>query len=107
MINAGIDVDNVTNWGHDATADGAFYTYYNAGVVTNVSSKNVMADTNAAWQPTWPKHEWEFRLDLDNGDEEAWTPIARWTASNALELDMAYQGAGISGAYISGVPCLT
>ena len=93
LDNAGIHVHDVTNWGHDATADRTFYTYYTAGKITNIDTNtDITAKGDSGWQITWPKHEWEFRLDSDYGDDEAWTPIGR-----GIDADSAGSRHDISG----------
>jgi nitrous oxidase accessory protein NosD len=97
--NAGIKVWNTTDWGHDATEDGSFFIYYKRGTVTGISGKTVNGDPDTGWSSGWPKHEWEFRLDADAGDPNAWTPVRAWLNPEELFLDYDYRGLASSGSY--------
>ena len=102
--NAGIDIHDITGWGHDATEDGSIFTYYRAGTIASIGGLNgnevIAQDTGWWWQDPnqspetqkkrWPRHEWEFKLDAD--PEDAWTPIDTWDEPNELSLDIAYAG---------------
>ena len=93
---AGIDVHNTTGWGHDATEDGSFYVYYREGTATAAGSK-VVSGTGTNWSGSWPKHEWEFKLDADPDDK--WVPIGYWSPNgDELGLDFAYASVD-SGSY--------
>ena len=99
---AGIDVHNITDWGHDATERyeseyGQFFVYYKTGSITAIDGDSVNGDANTGWAKHWPKREWEFKLAGD--PETAWTPIQYWGDSNRLTLAYPYPGNGAGGAY--------
>ena len=98
FLRAGIDVHNTTSWGHDATEDGSFYVYYHQGTIDSIDDGDkIITGTGTAWSATWPKHEWEFKLD--NSPEDTWAPIGYWgITGDELGLDFAY-GADGSGSY--------
>jgi parallel beta-helix repeat protein len=85
--NAGIDIHDTTDWGHDATEDGTFFVYYRVGSVADISGYQVTG-LNTEWATHWPKREWELKLVGD--PEAAWTPIQYWGASNKLTLAYPY-----------------
>jgi hypothetical protein len=93
----GIDIHNTTGWGHDATEDGSFFTYYRGKGVTDIKPDDwglrdnvvVTGDESTNWSVSWPKHEWEFKLDSSD-TESAWTPIAACNGPNELFLDFPY-----------------
>ncbi|RLC16871.1 MAG: hypothetical protein DRI24_07300 [Deltaproteobacteria bacterium] len=105
FLNAGIDVHNTTGWGHDATEDGSFYVYHSLGTVESVTAKDKIIQGTAgttSWSATWPKHEWEFKLDSHydaNNPDAYWTPVGYWNVSGyELALDFEYPLSG-SGTY--------
>jgi len=74
---AGIDVYDTTEWGHDATEDKTFFTYYRKGTVQSISADGLtVTGDGTGWARHWPKREWEFKLDMD--DHTHWTPIVDW-----------------------------
>lgn len=93
--NAGIDVHDTTTWGHDATEDGSFFVYNRTGTISTISG-NQVTGTGTQWSTSWPKHEWEFKLNGDS--DENWTPIGGWSSDHGLYLDFAYSG-GTPGDY--------
>jgi hypothetical protein len=102
--NTGVDVLNVTGWGHDATVDGSFFVYYSEGSIDSISGR-VMAGNLTNWKPNlWPGNEWEIRLDDDQADESAWTPVNEWDSNERLQLSLGYLGAGTSGNYKIRMP---
>ena len=80
---AGIDVHNTTGWGHDATEDFSFFIYYRKGTISEIK-ESVVRGTGTDWAQTWPLYEWEFKLDIDLGDnaptyeENRWMPVVFW-----------------------------
>jgi hypothetical protein len=97
--NSGIDVHNTTGWGHDATEDGSFYVYYRQGMINTIEAGDkIITGAGTGWSGTWPKHEWEFKLDGDLG-EDKWATIGYWDATHdELGLDFAYASSG-AGSY--------
>jgi len=60
--NAGIDIHDTTDWGHDATepynsTDGRFFVYYKSGSITNIAGDKVTGDEDTGWAQHWPKRE--------------------------------------------------
>jgi hypothetical protein len=98
--NAGIDVHDITEWGHDATEDGSFFVYFGEGAITQITMDNSgqykrVIGTGTDWSTAWPRHEWEFKL---NGDG-VWRPIGYWGDSgDELGLDFEYGQVG-PGSY--------
>jgi hypothetical protein len=100
LKNAGVDVHNITGWGHDATGDGSFFSYYTAGSVTVTPPlRKLIQGTDTGWAEHWPKREWEFKMA---GDAAApWVPITAWDGANqSLSLAVSYEGASADGAYL-------
>jgi hypothetical protein len=62
IADAGIDIHDTTDWGHDATNDGTFFTYLSEGEVTQVIGLQVIGTGGVSWARTWPGLEAEFRL---------------------------------------------
>jgi hypothetical protein len=104
LKNAGIDVHDTTAWGHDATQDGSFFTYYRGGTITTISGVNTneVTGNGTAWQKIWPRHEWEFKLDTDGSG--AWTPVGYWVDPAKLYLDLPYPGSAGGGTYTLRMP---
>lgn len=96
FMRAGIDVVDTTHWGHDATEDGSFYTYYRVGKVSGIVG-NKVTGVGTGWARGWPKHEWEFKLEDDN--EGSWTPVRFWSDSGELYLDFNYPTEVSGGEY--------
>ena len=99
--NAGIDVHNITAWGHDVTEDNQFFIYYRKGIISEVNG-SVVKGTGTEWSPGWPLYEWEFKLDIDHGEEAVppeenhWMPVVMWTdpltkAPDTLALAFKYE----------------
>jgi len=100
FVNAGIDVHDTTSWRHDVTEDGRFFVYYRKGMITGIDTGTLRKVTgvDTEWPTFWPKHEWEFKLDSDNG-EDKWAPIGSWSSPQELYLDFSYAGTSGSGSY--------
>ena len=99
LENAGVEVYDTTEWGHDATEDGSFFVYYRAGTVNSVNGVDV-SGYDTGWLETWPGNEWEFKLDGD--PESSWTPVSQWRprgTPDALKLSFAYSSLKPSGNY--------
>ena len=102
FANAGVDIHNTTDWGHDATQDGLFFTYYreDGAGISSISLSRVVG-TATQWARHWPKREWEFKLDIDPATD--WTPITYWSSPTGLTLAYTYPGMipgpGSSAAY--------
>jgi hypothetical protein len=81
--NAGIDVHNTTGWGHDVTEDYSFFLYHRKGTISEITG-SVVKGTGTGWAQTWPLYEWEFKLDIDMGEnaptpeENRWMPVVLW-----------------------------
>jgi len=98
LQNTGVDVHNTTSfrdtngvllgWGHDATEDGSFSTYYRQGSITNISGSTVTGNENTGWATKWPLDTWEFKLEGDPDD--AWVPVFYWNSSDSLFLTRPY-----------------
>jgi hypothetical protein len=101
FANAGIDVHDITDWGHDATEDGSFFIYYRKGTIDSVFGTQVAA-SGTDWVSHWPKREWEFRIDGD-GDTD-WTPVTHWPAAGNLTLAYPYPGVSSAGTYAIRMP---
>jgi len=104
FFNAGIDIHNTTGWGHDATGDNSFFTYYRSGTIASIARQTVTgaADSGTDWAGGWPKHEWEFKLDCPN-DVGEWTPVRYWDSENQiLYLDFDYE---LDGDNPPAFPC--
>jgi len=99
--NAGIDVHDVTGWGHDVTEQYSFFVFHRAGTVQSVSGNKIVGDSTS-WAKHWPKREWEFKMDAD--PEDAWTPITFWADQTTLYLQGDYAGGSPSGAYAIRTP---
>jgi hypothetical protein len=103
LKNAGIDVHNTTGWGHDATEDYSFFTYYRAGTISSVSGNTVTGGATETgegtdWSVNWPLYEWEFKLKVDPAD--GWTPVSYWVDSDTLYLGWDYKyDDGVGGEY--------
>ncbi len=112
LANAGINVRDITNWGHDATIDKSFYVYYSDGgeALINAIRRFQVSVSTTNWKTTWPGNEWEFILDSDvsgplpGNPQDPWTPVNNWITSNALQLAFDYLGAGTSGSYRIRMP---
>jgi len=109
--NAGIDIHNITGWGHDATVDSSFFIYHTAGTIACVTDYTITGN-NTGWQPSWPLYEWEFKLDVDFGDEASnpadnrWMPVVSWDV-NTLVLMLPYKEGTVNlgdGAYKIRMP---
>jgi len=101
LKNAGIDVHNVTGWGHEFTADNSFFVYHTAGQASLTSGYQVTgAGTN--WATKWPLLEWEFKLAEDPDDD--WIPVSFWAGANSLFLYEEYNGNGTEGDYAIRLP---
>ena len=87
LKNAGIDVHNVTGWGHDATEDRSFFVYYRTGTIGSIQGYTVTGITTA-WSRAWPRHEWEFKLQSD--DDSDWIPVGAFDGAETLYLDLPY-----------------
>ena len=95
LMDAGIEVHNVTDWGHDATEDHNFFRYHRAGTNIQVVDTTV-SGTDTSWSTTWPELEWEFKFD--NDPETSWNQIRKWDSATGITLARPYVG-GSSGAY--------
>jgi len=100
FANAGIDLHDTTDWGHDATEDGSFFVYFGDGNITEITEdisgqfKKVKGSVTN-WSSAWPRHEWEFEFD----GNEVWTPIGYWSnTGDELGLDFEY-GQVAAGSY--------
>jgi len=89
FLNAGIDIHNTTGWGHDATSDKSFFTYYRSGTISNINKK-IVTGLNTDWLTNWPGRIWEFKLDSDPGD--LWMPVEVWKGPEELILSFDYKG---------------
>jgi hypothetical protein len=103
LKNAGVDVLNITGWGHDATEDGSFFTYYKQGSVQGfLVAGKLVTGTGTGWAAHWPKREWQFRMAADVN--APWMPITSWGSATQLSLAFSYQGPSTSGAYLIRKP---
>ena len=71
LANAGINVRDITNWGHDATVDKSFYVYFSDGGTATIDNirRFQVSGSATSWKSTWPGNEWEFILVSDlSGD---------------------------------------
>jgi len=103
LKNVGVDVHNITGWGHDATEDGSFFSYYKQGSIQGFSAaEKLVTGVDTGWALHWPKREWEFRMATDS--DEYWTPITSWGNSTQLSLAFSYEGATLSGNYLIRKP---
>jgi len=84
LKNAGIDVHDITGWGHDATEDSSFYTYYRTGTVSAFGPIKVTG-TGTSWVQGWPGFEWDFRLE-EEGQDNPWIPIEAFGGAETLYL---------------------
>jgi parallel beta-helix repeat protein len=90
--NAGIDVHDTTDWGHDTTNDGKFFIYFGEGtdlqVTIDISGQlRTFSGSGTNWSGAWPKHEWEIEFNNDGN----WTPIGYWRDTGSeLGLDFEY-----------------
>jgi hypothetical protein len=99
LKNAGIDVHDISSWGHDATEDFSFFTYHRQGIIAGISAEGYTVTGNGTgWSTLWPMAEWEFKLDGD--PETAWMPIDTWASPNTLVLVRPYAGSSTSGTYL-------
>ena len=87
FLRAGVDVYDITNWGHDATWERTFFVFYE-GEATITIVGNKVTGAGAAWSTSWPKHEWEFKLATD----AQWTTVRSWANPSQLYLDFDYPG---------------
>jgi hypothetical protein len=101
FTNAAIDVHNTTTWGHDATEDATFFTYYREGTIESIGGPggNMVVGSGTDWSGMWPGNEWEFKL-LDDSNK-AWTTVEKWADTNVLYLNFRYPlEETASGSYI-------